>query len=267
MLTPAITASAFEPVLVKALNDFHVPNALHSTLLPLLRELPAMSRPLLGNNAESARAFESVIDGLYLTLQPELAMLTEQITAYYANTALEKEWIDRLTMLANQWLTQRMEIASQREADVIAPVFAELFNYCAQPTMADRPIAAALEATAPAAGQVHAALLQAGVYSALAQQIDASWAEAWQLTAANTGASSASGLRHSSAAMDDSLSAEFIAAFRSALKKRVDTLSASGNVMILESASSAAAAQYAQVMHRQLYMLTQFINAENMQTT
>lgn len=262
VMQPAASANPRTPAtyLQAMVTGAGIPSAMHARLIAILRELPQIREGLLGDGTGSAPGFQAAINGIYLTLEPELDALASKFAAHYSDLRLDDEWQAALTKFADDWLRKRFTTALEHEATQFGPLFGELFSVCEQSTLAGRNLATALTQPAPAPGQVSTMLMQAGVYAPLAQRIDLCWRTAWE-EAAGT-------LARRAATADASPANTLLSAFRATLKAEVDTVSVrpeGTNLMQLDGSSPAAAKLYADLMYRQLHMLTQFINSDDAQ--
>lgn len=247
----SINASMTE--LIQALMDMGVPSPLHYRLLPLLSALLPISTSLFREDNYPDRAFQAAIDGLYLSLEAEMATLGTATAAHYAPTLLDNDWKTTLTDMARLWLTGRIDLAAERQNTDIAPVFGDLFNRCAETMVNGNDYRSALMQQ-PGPGMVAARLHEAGVYASLANEIDAAWRQAWQQVSDS--------VTTTDPRSNDELGDALLAAFRGALKKGVGEPSSAGNVITRIDAPAGAAQVYTDLMFQQLHMLGQFIRPE-----
>ncbi len=241
--------------LAPVLTQMGVPSALHERLISLISALPQIGESLFKKNVNTHRSFQAALDGLHLILEGEAATLNATIAAYYATTALDDEWKATLTTMCQQWLSHRIVKAAERQPNEIGAVFGELFDRCVASTMNGDDYLTALKQSAPEPGKVAAALYEAGVYAALADEIDVAWSQAWQKVKLSPAA--LLDLRS-----NDHLADELLTAFRQALNDRVDTPSAEGHLINRINEPAEAATLYADLMFQQLHMLKQFITPE-----
>ncbi len=244
---------------ISTLGDLDIPSAMNIRLRSLLRQLAPLRDILFkhGSNINNDRAFLAAVDGIYLILasQRDEAHVAADIAAYYASAPIDDEWKAVLTRMASQWLTRRIAEASEREGNRIGQVFGELFDRCAADSVDGDDYVAALKQSAPEPGKVAAALHEAGIYAALADEIDVAWSQAWQRVKLSPAA--LLDLRS-----NDQLADELLAAFRQALNDRVDKPSAEGHLINRINEPAEAAALYTDLMFQQLHMLKQFSSPE-----
>ena len=182
------------------------------------------------------------------------------------------------------------EIAHKKISDVSAhaftmqlplqQVFADLFDDCLHSTLSAQTSQKLQLEILPAAGIIAAELMHRRVYAALAEGIEKAWREAWYETV-NTGPVSSSSSSSSSSntisasaetpvwlasvsgassningnQLSEQQSSALMSAFRKALVTNID----SATLLKLPGASVEEAGLYADLMHRQLHMLAQFI--------
>jgi hypothetical protein len=112
-------------------------------------------------------------------------------------------------------------------------------------------------------------LLERSIFAVLAARIEAAWLEAWRIAAAaqtvgpdaTPSSSSAASASAPAQPFAESIRGQaLLAQFRGMLERMVDT---PGNgILDLPGASTEHAAIYAELVHRQLHMLAQFIHPE-----
>lgn len=160
-------------------------------------------------------------------------------------------------------------------------VFVDLFDHCLQPTLTAQSAARDQRRSLPRPGAIAAELMNHRVYAVLAEDIEKAWRVAWvetiMATSAAPSASSSSsefysGIESSSlfasssitstnligSQLSDQESSQLMKAFRKALSRIVD----SANLLKLPDASAEVAGLYADLVHRQLHMVAQFIKGE-----
>ncbi len=235
-----------------------IPSAWHDRLASLLNALLPIRHQLVGDGKSCVRVFLTAIDGLYGHIAPEFDRLLEDASRHYAQTSIDEWWKPMLSAMAGHWLRGRIDVALRREQEEIGLIFAELFERCSATTRATASLETTPGAPPPKSGVLAAVLIEAGIYAALANEIDAAWTQAWQ----QVGLSPSRLLGQHTDAENE---AALLAAFRGALKRRIDTPSGNRNLMTLPGASLAEEKLFGELMHRQLYMLTQFIHAASAQ--
>jgi hypothetical protein len=129
-------------------------------------------------------------------------------------------------------------------------VFVDLFDNCLQPTLSAQSAARHQRRTLPRPGVIAAELMNQRVYAVLAEDIEKAWRVAWVETIMATNLIGNQ--------LSDQESSQLMKAFRKALSRIVD----SANLLKLPDASAEVAGLYADLVHRQLHMVAQFIKGE-----
>jgi ankyrin repeat protein len=200
-----------------------------------------------------------------------------------------------LNQIANLELTQLIEVGVATEQFYTIPIFENLFETCFNLAGTAQNPFATLPAYSAVDGDLTLALVDKGVYFMLATRIEKAWKKAWAEIVisqeSNRASSSSSSSQSAEAAilpditssidtdtadMDSAWIEEMILpdassfpdspqglallqAFRNALRIAFNTPGES--ILDLKDASPTAAQIYASLMHRQLHMLNQFIEA------
>ncbi len=190
---------------------------------------------------------------------------------------------DVLTAAARSsiWVASESSLLHEQE---LGMAFTTLFDDCLQAALSFQSEQVLDLHGLPTSGIIAKTLMRKGVYAALADEIEKAWRTVWSETieaapaAASSSSSASSGefsSRPEAVAMraadsgtsipmsykqlGEQQSSELLSAFRKALAKNVD----SPRLLALPGASPKVAGLYADLMHRQLHMLVQFIHGED----
>ena len=247
-----------------------------------IQAFPAMKVKLFGPNTGIAQDQLQLLYGAITANMESLLVDTHGIEDAYAALGWLAGQRSNLAYIARAKISEFSALAIAGEQP-LATVFANLFEDCLASTSSIQGSQTPPVAMPPTPGMIAAKLMHSGVYAALAEGIEEAWRIAWIETvqAAPATASSASSagsdgmvsrpvvptqLAAPTASANDisggqlgSLQAsQLLSAFRKALSRIVD----SASLLKLPGASPEAAGLYADLMHRQLHMVTQFIHAD-----
>lgn len=209
----------------------------------LVAGICAMAERLIVAGGQTRTRFTHFIDGLALYREHRAQGQPSDLAQ-----KLQKITDAKVVCVANY--------GAQQEQVVIAPVFENLFQRCIDSTRSAGAAANIDARGVPQPGAVTATLQERGIYTVLAEKIDVAWRMAWlsAIAAHDTpgdivAASSRAGTPPQSL---------LLPAFRRELATRIN---APGNgILALPNARPEVAAIYADLIHRQLHMLAQFID-------
>lgn len=266
----------------------HIPGSVDAIRPALLQELPwpsalmrlhtffasadKISTQLLNAQSSSRVVKHAIRCGVYLEIEAESSALETEIRTYYAQQPIDRLWQDILTQMSSQWLQARFNDAAHYQDKDIATAVTQLFETCIQQTLgetASASLSLALTLFTQTDGKVEAAVHEAGIYAPFAREIDAAWtqackrmAEAPSVVALTNWTLPTGSLRAEHQATEEEVADELLAAFRTALRERLDTVSTGGHLIHRIDAPEPEARLYAQLMSQQLYMLRQFFDPE-----
>ncbi len=230
-------------------------------------------RPQLLNTQSSSKvATGAMTCGIYLEIEAESSALDTEVSTYYARQPIDRRWQDILTQMSSQWLQARFDDAAHYQDKDIATAVTQLFETCIQQTLgetASASLSLALTLFTQTDGKVEAAVHGAGIYAPFAREIDAAWtqackrmAEAPSVVALTDWTLPTGSPRVEHQATEEEVADELLAAFRTALRERLDTVSTGGHLIHRIDAPEPEARLYTQLMSQQLYMLRQFFDPE-----
>jgi ankyrin repeat protein len=254
-------------------------------LFPYLQALPVMKSKLLGpsNSADTINSLVNALStGIIATLEK---VLVDKDVIDHAYEDLG--WLpvrNRLVSVVTSAMSNTVSSALHHESQTLSSVFSNLFEHCVTAVTAAHSFPELGPAQTPKAGVVAEKLMGLGVYAALADAIDATWRDAWhaasiansqrQQRPSTSSASIADNTWNEFFSFDftEDINSELLAdlapsldllpneldllrqSFASALAPIIDT----SKILKLPGASPEVNGLYAELMHRQVYMLAQF---------
>jgi hypothetical protein len=254
-------------------------------LLPYLQALPIMKSKLLGasNSADTINSLVNALStGMIATLEKVLVD-KDAINHTYEDLGWLPFRNDLVSAVTSE-MSKTVSSALHNESQTLSSVFSNLFEHCVTATTAAHSFPELGPAQTPKAGVVAEKLMGLGVYAALAEAIDATWRDAWhaasivnsqrQQKPSTSSASTAGDVWNELFAFDftENINSELIAdlaqsfdllpnelellrqSFASALAPIIDN----SQILKLPGASAEVNGLYADLMHRQVYMLAQF---------
>ncbi len=252
-------------------RDLPMTSAL-ARLHTLFASAERISPQLLKTQSSSKVAHRALRCGVYLDIEAESSALDTEIRTYYAQQPIDRRWQDILTQMSSQWLQARFDEAARYQNEDIVTAVTQLFETCIQHTLgetASASLSLALSRFTQTDGKVEAAVHDAGIYAPFAREIDAAWtqackrmAEAPSVVALTNRTLPTGSPRAEHQATEEDVADELLAAFRNALRERLDTVSADGHLIHRIDAPEPEARLYTQLMSQQLYMLRQFFDPE-----
>lgn len=267
-----------------ALAQFGVPIPAIDFYCAHIQAFPAMKVKLFGPNADIAQDQLQLLCGAITANMERLLVATHGIEDAYEALGWQERQRLNLAYIARIKISELSALAIEGEQP-LQTVFANLFEDCLASTSSIRGSQTPPVGMPPTPGMIAAKLTSSGVYAALARGIDEAWRIAWietvqaaPATASSSSASSAgsdeifsrtaapaqlaarpnSPTDTSDGQLSDLQASQLLSAFRKALSTIVD----SASLLKLAGASPEAAGLYADLMHRQLHMLVQFIRGE-----
>ena len=254
-------------------------------LLPYLQALPVMKSKLLGpsNSADTINSLVNALStGMIATL--EKVLVDKDVIDH---TYEDLGWLQLRNDLVSA-VTSEMGIivssALHHESQTLSSVFSNLFEHCVTATTAAHSFPELGTAQAPKAGVVAEKLMGLGVYAALAEAIDATWRDAWhaasivnpqrQQRPSTSSASTAEDAWNELLAFDftENINSELLAdlaqsfdllpneleLLRQSFARTLAPIIDNSQILKLPGASAEVNGLYADLMHRQVYMLAQF---------
>ena len=164
-----------------------------------------------------------------------------------------------LNQIANIELNQLMDTSLNSESTNLTPVFENLFEFCFNRSYTQATLPHHFPDYSATPGALATSLMPSGIYAALITRIEAAWKKAWAMfKGAKTSSEPAPVL---TASFPESPQGQaLLKAFRDQLLLAVEETGKT--ILDLPEATPEDARVYAELMHRQLYMLMQFIEAE-----
>lgn len=254
-------------------------------LLPYLQALPVMKRQLLGplNSADTINSLVNAIStGMIATLEK---VLVDQDAIDH--TYEDLGWLPirkTLVSVVTSAMSNTVSSALHDESQTLSSVFSNLFEHCVTATTAAHSFPELGPAQTPKAGVVAEKLMGLGVYAALADAIDAAWRDAWHAASIVNSQRQQRPSTSSTSTVDNTWNELFTfdftenidsglladlapsfdlppnelellrESFASALAQIIDN----SQILKLPGASAEVNGLYADLMHRQVYMLAQF---------
>lgn len=247
-----------------------------------IQAFPAMKAKLFGPNADITQDQLQRLYGAITANMERLLIATHGIEDTYEALGWQERQRLNLAYVARIKISEISALAIEAEQS-LQTVFANLFEDCLESSSSIRGSQTPPVGMPPTPGMIAAELMRRGVYAALAQGIDEAWRIAWIETAqagpatasssssagsdeifsrpvapAQLAAPTASSTDTSDGKLGNLQASQLLSAFRKALSTIVD----SASLLKSAGASPEAAGLYADLMHRQLHMLVQFIRAE-----
>lgn len=272
------------------LQTLLIPLPIIDFLRPYFRALPALKDKLFVSLAApqtQESLGRSLAIGMTATLERMLVephLISDSYDALGWNPAKSL-----LSMHATTNVSVIIDWGIHNESQMLMPAFETLFDSCLQFTLNCHQAPHLSLEFAPKSGVIATELMAKGVFPALAEAIDAGWRQSWRETCHQQSAtmflSSASasfgtdsnladlnsGLEEfslwdfldpensssvsASAALSENQSDQLLQTFRTAMASIVD----SPDIMMLPETTAEVAGVYADLMHRQVYMLAQFV--------
>lgn len=258
-------------------------------LLPYFRALPAMKNKLF-ISLDAPRIQENLGRSLaigMIAIMEKLLLEAHLISAPYevmADAAIKPALIGNAT----DKISSIVEWGIQCESQMMTPAFEYLFDSCLQFTLQPHLTPELSLEFAPEPGMIATQLMAMCIYPALAEAIDAGWRQSWieicnELSATSSSSRASATLeidstksgsnRHAEefsfldflesdnsmyasvfTTLSERQSDQLFQRFRKAMASIVD----SRNILVLPDATTEVAGIYAELMHRQVYMLAQF---------
>lgn len=254
-------------------------------LFAYLQALPVMKSKLLGasNSADTINSLVNALStGIIATLEKVLVDKDAINDAYE-----DLGWLplrNELVPVVTSAMSNTVSSALHNESQTLNSVFSNLFEHCVTATTAAHSFPELGPAQTPKAGVVAEKLMGLGVYAALAEAIDATWRDAWhaasivksqhQQRPSTSSASTAEDALNELFGFDfsENINSELLAdlapnfdllpnelellrqSFARTLAPIIDT----SLILKLPGASAEVNGLYADLMHRQVYMLAQF---------
>ncbi len=267
-----------------ALAQFGVPIPAIDFYCAHIEAFPAIKVKLFGPNTDITQDQLRRLYWAIMANMESLLVATHGIEDAYQDLGWEGQQRLNLTYVAHTKISRMSSFGIEAE-QLLETVFANLFDDCLRSTLYTQNLQTLPVYAAPTPGMITAELISSGVYAALAQGVEEAWRIAWietvQAAPATTSSSSSSSagsdeifsrtvapaqLAAPTASstdirdghLGDLRTSQLLSAFRKALSRIVD----SASLLKLPDASPKAAGLYADLMHRQLHMLVQFIRAE-----
>ena len=164
-----------------------------------------------------------------------------------------------LNQIANIELNQLMDTSLNSESTNLTPVFENLFEFCFYRSYTQATLPHHFPDYSATPGALATSLMPSGIYAALITRIEAAWKKAWAMfKGAKTSSEPAPVLTASFP--ESPLGQALLQAFRHQLLLELETLG--NNILDAPKVTPEDGKVYAELMHRQLYMLMQFIEAE-----
>jgi hypothetical protein len=267
---------------------------------PYIAALPQIKSKLFGSSQGDIDKLNRIyLSGIYATLEQIRARSGDNWAPFQIDDANDTVF-KTLNQIANIELNSLTQIGLETESLILNPVFETLFETCFNQSFAKATLPVTFPDYPAATGKIAATLMKSGVYAAFATMIEAAWQKAWTIftgTPMSSGSSISSNSTDSSSASSSSSSTEtenliefkdwigeqifynnkavparsasfpespqgqaLLKAFRDQLLLAVEDTGKT--ILDLPEATPEDARVYAELMHRQLYMLMQFIQAE-----
>jgi ankyrin repeat protein len=248
-----------------------------------IQAFPAMKAKLFGPNADIAQDQLQRLYGAITANMERLLIAPHDIEDAYEALGWQERQRLNLAYVARIKISEISALAIEAEQS-LQTVFANLFEDCLESSSSIRGSQTPPVGMPPTPRMIAAELMRRGVYAALAQGIEEAWriacietAQAGPATASSSSsagsdeifsrpvapaqlaAPTASSTDTSDGKLGNLQASQLLSAFRKALSTIVD----SASLLKLAGASPEAAGLYADLMHRQLHMLVQFIRAES----
>jgi ankyrin repeat protein len=267
---------------------------------PYIAALPQIKFKLFGSSQEDIDKLNRIyLSGIFATLEQIRARSGDNWAPFQIDDANDTVF-KTLNQIANIELNSFTQIGLETESLILNPVFETLFETCFNQSFAKATLPVTFPDYPAVTGKIAATLMKSGVYAAFATMIEAAWQKAWAIftgTPMSSGSSISSNSTDSSSASSSSSSTEtenlielhdwigeqifynnkavparsasfpespqgqaLLKAFRDQLLLAVEETGKT--ILDLPEATPEDARVYAELMHRQLYMLMQFIQAE-----
>ena len=164
-----------------------------------------------------------------------------------------------LNQIANIELSQWISIALNFESITLTSIFENLFEFCFYRSYTQATLPHHFPDYSATPGALAASLMPSGIYAALITRIEAAWKKAWAMFKGAKTSSEPSPILTTSFP-ESSLGQALLQAFRHQLLLELET--PGNNILDAPKVTPEDGKVYAELMHRQLYMLMQFIEAE-----
>ena len=283
------------------LSDAGICPPLIEAMRPYIAALPQIKFKLFGITQVDINNLNRIyLSGISASLGQIRVRAGEHWTPYPSYGSNDRVF-KTLNLIANIELNCLIQAGLETESFILTTVFETLFETCFKQSFKKATLPVTFPTYPAATGTLAAALMGSGVYAALATMIEAAWQKAWALftgtpmssdsrIASNSTDSSSASSSSSSATETENVielhewigeqifysreavparSASFpespqgqalLQAFRAQLLLAIEETGKT--ILDLPEATPEDARVYAELMHRQLYMLMQFIQAE-----
>ena len=280
------------------LSDAGICPPLIEVMRPYIAALPQIKFKLFGTiQGDIDKLIRIYLSGIATTLEQIRVKAGEYWTPYPSYGSNDKVFMT-LNQIANIELNWLIQGGLEAESIFLTPVFETLFENCFNHGFTQPTLPATFPEYGAAAGTLAATLMKNGVYAAFATLIETAWQKAWAIFTGTPMSSDSSIASNSSSSSSSSsgatetentieldngideqiffgtssapvLSASFpdspqgqalLKVFRDQLLLAVEETGKT--ILDLPKATPEDARVYAELMHRQLYMLMQFIQAK-----